>query len=143
MNQVQIGLQVYRTNLSRFTRGETINITLVEGGKFVVGKSGVCNLSMPENDKLADDAQFLLTLNKGNVYIVELARKKPTKIRCVPGERYKLQKGSMVDLGNSEICLVEQASTRYEDEEVEINTLDEKPRLKFRCLAGHYKSAKH
>ena len=49
----------------------------------------------------------------------------------------------MIDLGNSEICLVEQASTRYEDEEIEINTLDEKPRLKFRCLAGHYKSAKH
>jgi hypothetical protein len=42
----------------------------------------MCDLSMPENDKLTDDAQFMLTLNKGIVYIVELAKKKPTKIKC-------------------------------------------------------------
>lgn len=129
--------------MSRFTRGETINITLVEGARYTIGRSAQCNLSMPENDKLADDAQFMLTLSKGNVYIVELARKKPTKMRCLPGERYRLTKGTMLDLGNSEICLIEQATTRYEDEEQEVNVFDDKPKLKFRCLAGLYKSVKH
>ena len=77
------------------------------------------------------------------MYIVELARRKPTKIRCMPGQQYKLQKGALVDLGNSEVCLVENISTRYEDEELEVNTLENRPKLKFRCLAGMYKSLKH
>lgn len=62
---------------------------------------------MPDNDKLADDFQCLFTVKEGKVYVVELARRKPTRVKCERGRRYKLTKGTMFDLGNNEINLVE------------------------------------
>jgi predicted component of type VI protein secretion system len=80
----QVTLQVVRSSLSRFTRGQSINITLREGAKFVIGRDESCDLALPDNKVMYDDYQFLLTLHKGNVYAAELAKKRPTKIRCMP-----------------------------------------------------------
>ena len=48
----------------------------------------------------------------------------------------------MIDLANSELCVVESISTRVEDEEIEVNCLQKQPQLRFRCLAGQYKTKK-
>ena len=55
---------------------------------------------------MTDDEQFALALYQGSVYIVEKAKKTPTKIRCQPFEKVKIQKGTMLDLGSMEIVTV-------------------------------------
>ena len=84
----------------------------------------------------------MLTLQDDQVFIVELAKRKPTRIKCEKNKRYKLSKGTMFDLGNNEINLVEVSTARRPEEEDEVSTLDNKPQLQFKCLAGVYKSRK-
>ena len=48
----------------------------------------------------------------------------------------------MIDLGNSEIVSVEQCSTREEDEQLEINLIDESPKMWLKSIVGSYKGKK-